>query len=219
MWCSIPFPGHFTAGFTAPVTFPTLWSLLNTSTRDVETPFRYMMASQQTSHNIPRCYLLTHMLTGSVTELYHIFGLFLSAELYWLLSNRVSLSFYFLSFIIVLYTSCLGRDHKHTGLDFSCNCQAWFCNLLLLALGQDFPLWSLCQRVWGYQLIIRRKYNQILYIQGACFTRVVLGGLFPLAVLDVSVVSWIIVISKTTVANNSQSTLSIWHMDVWYWKK
>lgn len=140
--------------------------------------FRYMMTSQQTSYNIPRHYLLTHMLIGSVTELYHIFELFSSAELYWWVSYRVSSSFYCLCFIIVLYISCLGRDHKHSSLDFSYNCQAWFCNLVLLALGRDFPLWSLCQRGWGYLFIIHRKYNRIWYMQDVCFTRVVLGDYF-----------------------------------------
>lgn len=77
-----------------------------------------------TPHNIPRHDPLTHLLTESITALYHIFETLLSAELYWLLSNRVPSSFFFLHFIIILSTSCLGTDHKQTSLDFSYNCQA-----------------------------------------------------------------------------------------------
>lgn len=42
-------------------------------------------------------------------------------------------------------------------------------------------------------------------MQGVCFTRVTFDYLFPLAILVVNVVSWIIVTSNATIAN-SQST-------------
>ena len=85
-----------------------------------------------TSHNIRTHYQLTHLLTESVTELYHIFETFLSTELYWFLSNTVSLCFCFPYFIIITSSICLGTDHKHTSLTFSYHLQTWFCNLVLL---------------------------------------------------------------------------------------
>lgn len=133
MWCSIPFPGHFTVGFAVPVTFPTLWNLLNTLTQDVETPFLPLHDdfSQQTSHNIPRHYLLTHMLIGSITELYHIFELLLSGELYWWVSCLHPFTFSVSSLYFTLVA--LVEITNTAVLTFHI-----ICNLVLLALGWIF---------------------------------------------------------------------------------